>query len=70
MTKSKMIEITRSDLANCHNNLVEAMNKIADKTTENEGMDSKELKEVLKILYPVLSNLQDLAINNNFGFVI
>ena len=46
------------------------MNKIADKTTENEGMDSKELKEVLKILYPVLSNLQDLAINNNFGFVI
>lgn len=70
MMNSKMIEITRSDFAEYHNNLVEVAIKIVDKTTKNEGMNSKELKEVLRLLYSVLSDLQDVAINNDFGFLI
>jgi len=65
----RTVKMKRSDLAMAHNNLVKVISDIATKGEEKE-LTNEERLSVIKNIAPVLSVLQDMAIENGFGFAI
>lgn len=65
----RAVKMKRSDLAMAHNNLVKVISDIATSGGEKE-LTNEERLSVIKELSPVLSVLQDMAIENDFGFAI
>lgn len=65
----RTVKMKRSDLAMAHNNLVKVISDIATSGEEKE-LTNEERLSVIKNLSPVLSVLQDMAIENGFGFAI
>lgn len=70
MAKKNVVEIKRSDFAVLHNNLNEAIWKIAIVTTGKRGMTQEESMEVFKLLYPLAKGTQDIVFNEDFNFCI
>jgi len=65
----RTVKMKRSDLAMAHNNLVKVISDIAASGEEKE-LTNEERLSVIKNIAPVLSVLQDMAIENGFGFAI
>ena len=47
-----------------------ALSQLAIATNDHRGMTAEETMEVFKLIYPIVNSLQDVAIENNFGFCI
>ncbi len=65
----RTVKMKRSDLVMAHNNLVKVINDIATSGEEKE-LTNEERLSVIKNITPILSVLQDMAIENNFSFCI
>lgn len=70
VVKERTVEITRSDFAKLHNNTMYALSQLAMATNDNRGMTAEETMEVFKLIYPIVNGLQDVAVENGFGFCI
>ena len=68
MANKNMVEIRRSDFAVLHNNLNEAIWRIAAATTEKRGLAAVETMEVFKLIYPLAKGTQDIVFNEDFNF--
>lgn len=63
------VKMKRNDLVMAHNNLIKVVSDIATSGEEKE-LTNEERLSVIKNIVPVLSVLQDMAIENGFGFTI
>ena len=70
IVKERTVEITRSDFVTLHNNTMYALSQLAIATNNHRGMTAEETMEVFKLIYPIVNSLQDVAIENIFGFCI
>ncbi len=65
----RTVKMKRSDFVMAHNNLVKIISDIATSGEEKE-LTNEERLSVIKNIVPILSVLQDMAIENNFSFCI
>ncbi len=70
MANKNVVEIKRSDFVVLHNNLNEAIWRIAAATNEKRGMTAEETMKVFKLLYPLAKGTQDIVFSEDFNFCV